>query len=88
MSPRAGGKRRRSAGEHHDGAGRARHGLLREVDLLAPVGLEKDSIDLLEVDGFGAVSDGLEQGAEAEVPSASMGVRVSGILDHSDRLRA
>jgi hypothetical protein len=42
-----------------------------EVDLLAPVGLEEDAIDLFEVDGLGAIADRLEQGAETEVFGAS-----------------
>ncbi len=29
--------------------------------------LKQDAIDLLEVDGAGAVSDGFEQGSEAEI---------------------
>ncbi len=44
---------------------RACVGLLGQVDLLAPVGLEEDAVDLLQVDGFGAVAHGLEQGTEA-----------------------
>ena len=34
---------------------------------MAPVGLEEDVVDLLEVDGFGAVADGFDHGANAEV---------------------
>lgn len=41
--------------------------LLGQVDLPAPVGLQEDAVDLLEVDGFGAVAHGLEQDAQAEV---------------------
>jgi hypothetical protein len=40
---------------------------VRQVEFLAPVGLQQDAIDLLELDGFGAIAYGLEQGAEAEV---------------------
>ena len=41
-----------------------------QVDLFAPVGLQEDAVDLLQVDGFGAVAHGLEHGAEAEVSGA------------------
>lgn len=47
----------------HDGSGR--------VAVLAPVRLQEDTVDLLEVDGLGTVSDGLEQGSETEVSQAS-----------------
>ena len=40
---------------------------MRQVDLLAPVGLKQDAVDLLELDGFGAVAHGLEQGAKTEI---------------------
>ncbi|MBK7582067.1 MAG: hypothetical protein IPI67_17905 [Myxococcales bacterium] len=33
--------------------------------------LEQDAVDLLQVDGFGAVAHGFEQGAEAEVSGAA-----------------
>ncbi len=42
-------------------------GLVRQVGLLAPVGLKQDAVDLFEVDGFDAVAHGLEHGAEAEI---------------------
>lgn len=35
--------------------------------IMTPVGLEEDGVDLGEVDGFGAVSHGFNQGADAEV---------------------
>ena len=35
--------------------------------VMPPVGLEEDGVDLFEVDGFGAVSDGFDHGADAEV---------------------
>jgi hypothetical protein len=39
---------------------------LDDVQFLAPMGLEQDAVDLLQVNCFGAVADGLEQGADAE----------------------
>jgi len=43
-------------------------GLSRFTLLVAtPVRLEKDGIDPLEIDGLGAVADGLDHGADAEV---------------------
>src|SRR5687768_13644256 len=60
-----------AAPESCDGVGRSGRGWrrrsVRQVDLLAPVRLEQDAIDLLELDGFGAVADGFEQGAQAEI---------------------
>jgi len=44
--------------------------LLGQVDLSAPVGLQEDTVDLFEVDGFGAVAFGFEQGAQTEVSGA------------------
>ena len=41
------------------------------VALFAPVRLQQDAIDLIEVDGLGAISDSLDEGAEAEVAYAS-----------------
>ncbi len=41
------------------------------IGALAPVGLEEDTVDLGEVDGLDAISDGLEERAEAEVSDAS-----------------
>lgn len=35
--------------------------------VMTPVGLEEDGVDLGEVDGFGAISDGFDHGADAEV---------------------
>jgi hypothetical protein len=35
------------------------------------VGLEQDAVDLFEIDDLDAVTDGLEQGADAEVASAA-----------------
>ena len=37
------------------------------VSVFAPVGLQQDAVDLLEIDGAGAVADGLDERAEAEV---------------------
>lgn len=34
---------------------------------MPPVGLEEDSVNLLEIDGFGAVPDGFDHGTDAEV---------------------
>ena len=34
---------------------------------MPPMGLEEDSVNLLEVDGFGAVPDGFEHGSYTEV---------------------
>ena len=31
------------------------------------MGLHEDGVDLFEIDGFGAVTNGFEQGTEAEV---------------------
>ena len=41
------------------------------VAVLRPVGVKEHAVDLLEVDGLGAVSDRLEQGAEAEITHAA-----------------
>jgi hypothetical protein len=35
--------------------------------IMAPVGLEQDRIDLLEIDGFGAIADGFDQCSDTEV---------------------
>lgn len=40
---------------------------------MTPVGLEEDGVDLGEIDGFGAVSDGFDHGANAEVFDGSQG---------------
>jgi hypothetical protein len=40
---------------------------VRQIWVLSPVGLKQDAVDLFQVDGFGAVADGLEHGAEAEI---------------------
>ncbi len=45
--------------------------LVRQVGLLAPVGLKEDAVDLFEVDGFDAIAHSLEHGAEAEVLDAA-----------------
>ena len=37
------------------------------VSLLTPMALEQDVVDLREVDGLGAVSNGFEQSTEADV---------------------
>lgn len=34
---------------------------------MPPVGLQEDGVDLLEVDGFGAVTNGFNHGTNAEV---------------------
>ena len=44
---------------------------MRQVGVLAPVRLQEDAVDLLQVDGFGAIAHGLEQGTEAEVSRAA-----------------
>jgi hypothetical protein len=44
-----------------------RRSSVRQVDLLAPVGLKQDAVDLLELDGLGAVAHGFEQRGEAEI---------------------
>lgn len=44
-----------------------RGALLRQVGLFAPVRHEQDAVDVLEVDGFGAVAHGFEQRSEAQV---------------------
>ena len=41
------------------------------VALLSPVRLQQDAIDLLEVDGLGAIADSLDEGAETEIAYAS-----------------
>lgn len=41
--------------------------------VVTPVGLEEDGVDLFEVDGFGAVSDGFDHAADAEVFDGSEG---------------
>lgn len=41
--------------------------------VVTPVGLEEDGVDLGEVDGFGAVADGFDHGADAEVFDGSEG---------------
>ena len=40
---------------------------------MTPVGLEEDGVDLGEIDGFGAVSDGFDHGANTEVFDRSQG---------------
>ena len=40
---------------------------------MTPVGLHEDGVDLFEIDGFCAVTDGFEQGAEAEVFHGAQG---------------
>ena len=56
------------------------------VAVLSPVRLEQDAVDLLEVDGLGAVSDGLEQSAEAEVAHATKHAS-GGAHDEGERVR-
>jgi len=41
--------------------------------VVTPVGLEQDGVDLGEVDGFGAVADGFDHGADAEVFDGAQG---------------
>ena len=41
------------------------------VMMFSPVGLHEDAIDVLECDGPALLADGLDEGAEAEVASAS-----------------
>ena len=38
---------------------------VRQIDVFAPVGLEQDTVHLLELDGLGAITHSLEQRAEA-----------------------
>lgn len=37
------------------------------VGVVTPVGLEKDGVDVAEVDGFGLVASGFDKGSQAEV---------------------
>lgn len=37
------------------------------LGVVTPVGLEEDGVDLFEIDGLGAVADGFDEGADAEV---------------------
>ncbi len=39
--------------------------------VMSPVGLDEDGVDLLQVDAFGLVADGLQEGTEAEVADAA-----------------
>ena len=41
--------------------------------IVSPVGLQKDCIDLLEIDGFGAVPHGFYHGADTKVFNGSEG---------------
>jgi hypothetical protein len=41
--------------------------------VVTPVGLEEDGVDLFEIDGLGAVADGFDEGADAEVFDGSEG---------------
>ena len=50
-------------------SGATRAGASTGFVLGPPVRLEQDAVDLLEVDGLGAVADSLEQRADAEVAS-------------------
>lgn len=56
-----------------------------EVALSPPVGLQQDAVDLLEVDGLGAVADGLHHGGEGEVSDASEDA-FAGARDEVERL--
>jgi hypothetical protein len=38
-----------------------------EIGVVAPVGLEQDTVDLLEIDAFGLVAHGFEQTGQAQV---------------------
>jgi len=39
--------------------------------VLSPVGLHEDGVDLFEVDGFGLVAHGFDEGSDAEVFDAA-----------------
>lgn len=41
--------------------------------VMSPVWLEEDGVDLLEIDGFGTVSNGFNEGGDAEVFHGSEG---------------
>lgn len=41
--------------------------------VVAPVGLEQDSVDLLEIDGFGLIAHSLDECADTEVFDSSQG---------------
>ncbi len=43
------------------------------VLIMAPVGLEQHRIDLLEIDGFGAIADGFDQCSDTEVAHGAQG---------------
>ena len=42
-----------------------------EIGVVAPVGLEQDAVDLLEIDAFGLVAHGFEQTGQATVAGAA-----------------
>ena len=55
------------------------------VTVISPVGLDKDAVDLLEVDGAGLIADGLDEGAHAEVARAAQ-EPVTGAHDESESI--
>ena len=42
-----------------------------QIILDAPVGLDEDFVDAVDVDGFFALSDGFEEGGEGEIAGPS-----------------
>ena len=47
-------------------------GLLRFVTgVVTPVGLHEYGVDLFEIDGFGAVAHGFDEGTDTEIPHGS-----------------
>ena len=68
------------------------------VIVFAPMGLEEDAVDLLEIDGAGLVADGLEQRTQSgrhklwfdpfqELQRARLGVALSSCSPHSHTMR-
>ena len=63
----------------------ARLSVMLRVAVFAPVGLEQDAVDLFEVDGLCAISDGFDERGDAEVARASEDA-FAGAYDESERL--
>ena len=54
--------------------------------VVPPMGLNEDTVDLREVDGFGSITNGLQQTGEAEVPGPADDA-FGGTNDEGERFR-
>ena len=58
---------------------------VQEIGFAPPVGLEQDAVDVGQLDGFGIVTDGFEQGGNAKVAGTTQEA-IGGADDEIERL--